>query len=93
MLTAYKYIDCGCNPPNKYWEKTISSNICCFPPRVIFVFVFILQRSLINSDLLFYFSTFTEFRLTFFHDMEVKNINNGLSNDLIDSLIITVTQP
>ena len=52
MLTAYKYIDCGCNPPNKYWEKTISSNICCFPPRVIFVFVFILQRSLINSDLL-----------------------------------------
>ena len=25
--------------------------------------------------------------------MEVKNINNGLSNDLIDSLIITVTQP
>ena len=25
--------------------------------------------------------------------MEVKNINNGLSNNLIDSLIITVTQP
>ena len=53
MLTAHKYIDCGCNPPNKYWEKTISSNICCVPPRVIFVFVFILQRSLINSFLYF----------------------------------------
>ena len=50
MLTTHKYIDCGCNPPNKYWEKTISSNICCVPPRVIFVFVFILQRSLINSN-------------------------------------------
>ena len=49
MLTAHKYIDSGCNPPNKYWEQTISSNVCCVPLRVIFVFVFILQRSLMNS--------------------------------------------
>ena len=53
MLTTYKYIDCGCNPLNKYWEKTISSNVCCVPPRVLFVFVFILQRSLMNSGPLF----------------------------------------
>ena len=36
-------------------------------------------------------SVVTEFRFTFFHDIEVKNINNSFSNDLIDSLIITVT--
>ena len=53
MLTAHKCIDCCCNPPNKYWEKTISSNVCYVPLRVVFVFVFILQRSLINSGLLF----------------------------------------
>ena len=53
MLTAHKYIDCCCNPSNKYWEQTISSNVCFVPLRVIFVFVFILQRSLINSGLLF----------------------------------------
>ena len=34
MLTAHKYIDCCCNPSNKYWEQTISSNVCYVPLRV-----------------------------------------------------------